>query len=158
MIYQSPHYAFILGTFQVAMIGPACEPSLMRWQLPGTQGNIPQILLNQTELRLYLPCTDWFGTANGYFPIVLPNRSENGKYNLISDWFNKISKRFLCVYVNLSDSWRAPWNPSNHHSTMSLKGLRGAINWASIMPRHTSLWTADVHFSAWYFAIKLTTN
>ena len=27
-----------------------------------TQRNLFEILLNQTEIRLYLPCTDWFGT------------------------------------------------------------------------------------------------
>ena len=30
-----------------------------------TQRNIFEILLKQTEIRLYLSCTDWFGTANG---------------------------------------------------------------------------------------------
>ena len=29
-----------------------------------TKRNLFQILLNQTEIRLYLPCTDWFGIAN----------------------------------------------------------------------------------------------
>ena len=46
---------------------------------------------------MYLPCTDWFGTANGRCSFAVTNQSENGKYNLISVWFNKISKRFLCV-------------------------------------------------------------
>ena len=40
-----------------------------------TQRNLFKILLNQTEIRLYLPCSDLFGTAN-----------KNGKYNLISVW------------------------------------------------------------------------
>ena len=36
-----------------------------------TQKNIFEILLNQTEIRLYLPCTDWFGTklTSGWFHI-----------------------------------------------------------------------------------------
>ena len=59
------------------------------------------ILLNQTEIRLYLPCTDWFGTANGQCPFAVPNQSENGKYNLVSVWFKEIPKRFLCVYLPL---------------------------------------------------------
>ena len=42
-----------------------------------TQRIFLEILLNQTEIRLYSPC----------------------KYNLISVWFNNISKRFRCVYV-----------------------------------------------------------
>ena len=30
-----------------------------------TQRNLFEIYLNQTEIRLYLPFSDWFGTANG---------------------------------------------------------------------------------------------
>ena len=63
-----------------------------------TQGNLREILLNQTETRLYLPCTDRFWTANGQCSFAVPNKSVHGKYNLISSWFNNISKRFLCVY------------------------------------------------------------
>ena len=59
--------------------------------------NIFEILLNQTEIRLYLPFSDWFGTANGRCLFAVPNQAENGIYNLISVWFNKTSKRFLCV-------------------------------------------------------------
>ena len=33
-----------------------------RWLRVCTQTNIFQIWLNQTEIRLYLPCTDWFGS------------------------------------------------------------------------------------------------
>ena len=57
-----------------------------------------EILSNQPEIRLYLPFSDWFGTANGQCPFAVPNQSVHGKYNLISGWFDKISKRFLCVY------------------------------------------------------------
>ena len=57
-----------------------------------------EILLNQPEIRLYLPFSDWFETANGQCPFTVQNQPENGKYNLISGWFNKISKRFLCVH------------------------------------------------------------
>ena len=52
-----------------------------------------EILSNQTEIRLNLPCTDWFGTANGHRPFAVPNQSDNGEYNLISDWFDKISEK-----------------------------------------------------------------
>ena len=65
---------------------------------PCTRRNLFEIALNQTEIRLHLPCTDWFGTANGHCPFTVPNHSVYGKYNLISVWFNKISNRFLCVY------------------------------------------------------------
>ena len=38
----------------------------------------------------------------------------------------------------VSDS-RLPWNPSDHHSAIVSRGLRGALNWFSIMPRDASL-------------------
>ena len=59
--------------------------------------NLFEILLNQPDIRLYLPFSDWFGTANWQCPFTVPNWSENSKYNLISCWFDKISKRFLCA-------------------------------------------------------------
>ena len=63
-----------------------------------TQRNVFEILSNQPEIRLYIPFSDWFGTADGQqCPFAVSNQSENGKYNLISGWFNKIWKRFLCV-------------------------------------------------------------
>ena len=74
-----------------------------RWNMPFihayTQRNLFEFLLNQTEIRLYLPSSGWFGTRRTSF--LVPNHSENGKYNLISVWFNKNSKRFLCVYQKL---------------------------------------------------------
>ena len=48
-----------------------------------TRGNLFQILLIQTEIGLYLPCTDWFGTQTDT-SICVPNQSETGKYNQIS--------------------------------------------------------------------------
>ena len=62
-----------------------------------TKRNVFKILLNQTEIRLYLPFSDWFGTENGLRPFAVLNQSVHGKYNMISVWFNNISKRFLCV-------------------------------------------------------------
>ena len=47
-----------------------------------------EILLNQTEIRLYLPCTDWFGTANGQCPFAVRNHSEKEKNNPISQDFS----------------------------------------------------------------------
>ena len=64
-----------------------------------TQRNLFEILLNQTEIRLYLPFSDWFGTSNGLCLFAFPNQSEDSKYNLISVWFNNISKIFLSVYT-----------------------------------------------------------
>ena len=40
-----------------------------------------EILLNQTEIRLYSPCTDWFGTQTDVR--LVPSQWENSKYNLI---------------------------------------------------------------------------
>ena len=54
------------------------------WRENFTQRNLFEILSNQTEIRLYLPFSDWFGTANGQCPFAAPNQSENRKYNLIS--------------------------------------------------------------------------
>ena len=62
-----------------------------------TQRNLYEILLNQTKIRLYLPCNDSFGTANGRCPFVVTNQSVISKHNLISVWFNEIWKIFLCV-------------------------------------------------------------
>ena len=64
-----------------------------------SQRNLFGILLDLTEIRLYLPCTDWFGTANGHCPFAVPNWSVHGKYNLITVWFNRILKIFPCMYV-----------------------------------------------------------
>ena len=43
------------------------------------QRNLFEILLIQSEIRLYLSCTDSFGTANGHCPFAVPNKSVNGK-------------------------------------------------------------------------------
>ena len=48
-----------------------------------TQENLSEILLNQTEIRLYLPFSDLLGAANGHCPFAVPNESVHGKYNLI---------------------------------------------------------------------------
>ena len=65
-----------------------------------TQRNLFEILLNQTEIGLYLPFSNWFVTANGQCPFAVPNQSlKMVKYNLISVWFNKIWNRFLCVWT-----------------------------------------------------------
>ena len=74
-----------------------------------TQRNLSEMLLNQIEIRLYLPCTDWFWTANGRL-FAVPNQLGNGKYNLISVWFTKISERFLCVCTLLRDRNQIHWN------------------------------------------------
>ena len=54
-----------------------------------TQRNLFEIMLNQPEIRLYLPFSDSLGTKRTF---VWSIHSDFG-------WFNKISKRFLCMYV-----------------------------------------------------------
>ena len=60
-----------------------------------TQRNLFDILLNQPDIRLYLPFSDWFGTQTDV-SVCVPNQSKNGNYNLISGWFNKISRISHC--------------------------------------------------------------
>ena len=64
-----------------------------------TQRNIFQILSNQTEIRLHVPCNDRFGTGKRtLYPFAVPNQSVHGKYNLIWVWFYKIWEIFLRVH------------------------------------------------------------
>ena len=69
--------------------------------IPHTQRIFLEILLIQTKIRLYVPFSDWFGTADGYYPFFVPNQSENGQYSLISVWSNNISERILCVQTTV---------------------------------------------------------
>ena len=48
-----------------------------------THRNISGIILNHTEVGLYLPISDWFGTGKER-PFAVSNNSENGICNLIS--------------------------------------------------------------------------
>ena len=55
-----------------------------------------EILLNKTEIRLYLPVSDQFGTK--LTSVWLPMNWKNGEYNIISVSFINISKIFyMCV-------------------------------------------------------------
>ena len=65
-------------------------------------------IIKSNRIRLYLPFSNWFETANGQCPFAVPNQSVHGKYNLISVWFNKIWKRFLCVYTDIGLLTDAP--------------------------------------------------
>ena len=60
------------------------------------------ILRHQTEIRVYLPFSDWFRSKGNYtwFQIEfcwVPNQSENSKYTLISVRMNAIRRRFSRV-------------------------------------------------------------
>ena len=59
--------------------------------------NVFQILLNQTEIRLYLRLHRLIQNSKRTCPFAVPNYSENDKYNLISVWFDNIWKTFLRV-------------------------------------------------------------
>ena len=65
-----------------------------------TQRNFFGILLIQTEIRLYLPFSNRFGSKQTFVKIQI---SENGIYNLISVWNNKIPKSFcvcICMFAS----------------------------------------------------------
>ena len=53
-----------------------------------TQRNISKILLNETEIRLYLPFPDWFGTKNQF---------QINRCMVNTIWFRFDLIRFLCV-------------------------------------------------------------
>ena len=72
-----------------------------------TEKNIFEILLDHTEITLYLSFSDWFGRANGHCLFAVPNQSKNGKYNILSVWSNKISKRFLWVIQRFLKIWNS---------------------------------------------------
>ena len=127
------------------------------------QRNILQMAINQTEICLYLPFSDRFGTVNGHCSCAVQSLSEKGMYNLISFWFNKTWKIFLSVQQRICRpltakrkySWprglrllailnaqlrTPPENPRDHRSTYRvLRGLKGALNWAPMMPRGSSV-------------------
>ena len=80
----------------ICMWDTSAELSEISIQVECMQRNIFEILLNQTELRLHLPFSDWLGTKRTV-SICCAYQSENGRCHIISVWFNRISKIFLCV-------------------------------------------------------------
>ena len=91
-----------------------------------TQRNLFEILLNQTEIRLYLSCTDWFGTKRSVR--LVPNKSMRGKYNIISVWFNKISKRFPCVCLTILRQVRMKGVPALVHRPNNFKQIHNKMS------------------------------
>ena len=81
--YFSPHYLFVIISL---MINRNIINGVSIDGVSNAAGAVKhrEILLNQTEIRLYFPFSDWFGKSNGQWPFSVPNQSENGKYNLIS--------------------------------------------------------------------------
>ena len=64
------------------------------WQLRlYTQRNLFKIIVNQTKIRLCLPCTDWFRTANGHSLFAVQNQSwcmvNTTWFRVVLTWFRK---------------------------------------------------------------------
>jgi len=51
-------------------------------------------------------------------------------------------------------TFRTPLKPLEHHGTMVLTGLRGTLNWATIMPKATSLSDSVCNFFPIFFYTK----
>ena len=49
-------------------------------------------------------------------------------------------------YTRVCPNEDTPWNSSDHHITEALAGLKGALNWVPIMPRHASLSDSGCEF------------
>ena len=90
---------------------------------PYTQRNLLQMLLNPTQIRLYLLFSNRFGTANEQCPFVVPNQLENDKYNLISVWFlcERFYSKILVYLLPLKD----PMKPLKHIDNIVPRGSRG---------------------------------
>ena len=54
--------------------------------------------------------------------------------------------RKIGVSQHCDGSIKAPLKPLDHHCGMVLRGLKGAFDWAPVMPRDVSTWTTDVFF------------
>ena len=72
-----------------------CTDSFSRNYIFYTRRNLFGISSNQTQIRLYLPFSDWFGTTTGHCPFAVPNHSKNGKYNLISVYLIRFRNNFF---------------------------------------------------------------
>ena len=83
---------FLCSTQIYAPVGSACNLLPRAY----TQRNIFQILFNQPEIKLYLPCTDWFGTKRTSVWIKINRKMVN------TTWFRvnliRFLKKCLCVY------------------------------------------------------------
>ena len=83
--------------------------------------NIFEILLNQSEIRLYLPFSDWFRSKQTSAWFQISRKMVN------TIWFRfdliRFKKYFsVCNYPETSviiSQLRALWNRSNHHSTIT---------------------------------------
>ena len=101
-----------------------------------TQRNLFGILLNQTEIRLYLLWIDWFGTINGQCPFAVPNQSRK-MVNTI--WFHFDLIRFrkdFTVCIQSPREIRATFYP---HSRTWIFGFWNYY-FFSIAVREADIW------------------
>ena len=55
----------------------------------------------------------------------------------LDEWNNNSCPRDWRLLASWEVNWGPPWNPSGHHSTIILRGLREALNWLPLMLRGT---------------------
>ena len=115
-----------------------------------TQRNLFEILLNQTEIRLYLPYSNWFGTKRT--SVCALNQSENGKYNLISVWFNR-ERDVSCIFHNLVINWKDFWFQKKNlkHTPSSCCSVQNTCKQSifEVMLNETKF-GLQLHFSDWW--------
>ena len=75
---DSEVYLLIQSMCEATCSASETSPNRNGFPLPA-QRNLFQILLNQTEIRLYLSFSDSFGKS----PFTVPNQSVHDRYNLI---------------------------------------------------------------------------
>ena len=78
--------------------GQTCKQNSKISNLPACTRDRLVFLVQLTEIRLYIPFSDWFGTKRNFVWFIL-NQSGNGRCNFI--WVNltRIISTFLCVYM-----------------------------------------------------------
>ena len=65
---------------------------------------------------------------------------------------NNSDQTYSCLIERLSSlgimgpNWGLSWNPPDNHSTIVSRSLRGALNWAPIVPRDSSLSNSRCNF------------
>ena len=61
------------------------------------------------------------------------NKDRTGKKQ------RKVVRKTIVSWHYMGSNSETPWNPSDHHNTIILTGLRSLPNWYPIMPRDSSL-------------------
>ena len=119
-----------------------------------TQRKILGIVLNETEIRLYLSCSGWFGTANGQSSICCFKSMVNTiwyRFDLSLVCFRvwKNNRKISCPrgVANWGHPPETPWKITPLHRFEGLKGGGMALNFTPIMPRDASLSDSGCIFS-----------